>query len=63
MAVGANVVSQFIKAKTPELLAKKMRKMQAQQGRYMAFHDKQYANGFWYAWYETELKNTIINER
>lgn len=62
MAVGANVVKVFLKAKTAELLVKKMRKKQAIEGRYIPFNSIQFADGFWYAWHETELKNTIINE-
>ena len=55
MAVGQNVVSQFVKAKSPEMLVRKMRKLQALHGTHLRFHDKQYANGFWYAWFEKEF--------
>lgn len=67
MAVGANVCKVFIKARTAEMLVRKMRKLQAVEGRYIDFHDKQFADGFWYAWYDKEMKHTMVksidNER
>ncbi len=62
MAIGENIVSHFVKAKTPEMLVKKMRKLQAIEGIHLRFHDKQYADGFWYAWYEKEYRPKMDKE-
>lgn len=55
MAVGVNVVTKFVKAKTSEMLTRKMRKIQIQRGAQVPFFDIQFAEGFWYAWYREEI--------
>jgi hypothetical protein len=56
MSVGSNVVPQFVKARTPEQLIRKMAATSARRGTHIPYFDIQKEDGQWYAWYNTELK-------
>lgn len=60
MAIGVNIITRFVKAKTPEVLTRKMRKIQIQRGNYVPFFDIQFADGFWFAWYKEELSSLSL---
>lgn len=62
MSIGINIVNKFVKAKTAENLARKMRKIQIARGARVEFFDIQFAEGFWFAWYKEEIKG-ILSER
>lgn len=55
MSVGVNVATRFVKAKTAEMLTRKMRKIQLKRGTMVPFFDIQFAEGFWYAWFQEEI--------
>jgi len=62
MAVGVNVVPNFITAKTPAMLVRKMLMLQSKRGTHIPFFDIQRADGLWYAWFNTEMKLNIIKK-
>lgn len=62
MAVGANVVPHFVKARTPEMLIRKMLALQSRRGTHIPFFDIQRADGNWYAWYNKEMTSMVIKK-
>lgn len=62
MSVGANVVPHFVKARTKEMLVRRMALIASRRGTYIKFRDIQKADGEWIAWYDSELKLKINNQ-
>lgn len=60
--MGVDVATRFVKAKTAEMLTRKMRKIQTKRGAMVPFFNIQHVDGFWFAWYQEEMNLTNINE-
>ena len=60
MSVGANVVPHFIKAKSKEMLKRRMALNTARRGTYINYRIV-HAEGEWVAWYDSEMKSMINN--
>ena len=61
MSVGINVVPHFVKARTKEMLIRKMAALSARRGTHIPFFDIQKADGEWVAWYNKEIKFKVNN--
>lgn len=62
MSVGANVIPHFVKAKTKEMLMRRMALAASRRGTYIKFHSISKTDGEWVAWYDSEVKLKINQE-